>query len=48
MKFELEQIATIKSPFYDLVNMLVQPKGAKEVYATIEFKSKYKNCLDIY
>jgi tRNA-Thr(GGU) m(6)t(6)A37 methyltransferase TsaA len=45
MKFELEQIATIKSPFCDLVDMPVQPKGAKDVYATIEFKPEYKDGL---
>ena len=37
----LEQIATIRSPYCDLVNMPVQPRGAKEVYATIEFKEEY-------
>ena len=41
MTFELTQIATICSPFCDLVNMPVQPKGAKDVYATIEFKEEY-------
>ncbi len=41
MHFTLKQIATIRSPFCDLVNMPVQPKGAKEVYATIEFKEEY-------
>ena len=41
MTFTLEQIATIRSPFCDLVNMPVQPKGAKEIYATIEFKEAY-------
>jgi len=42
MTFELTQIATIHSPFCDLVNMPVQPKGAKDVYATIEFKKEYE------
>ena len=38
MMFALKQIATIRSPFCDLVNMPVQPKAANDVYATIEFK----------
>ena len=46
MKFELEQIATIKSPFCNLVDMPVQPKGAKETYATIVFKEKYQEGLE--
>ena len=41
MTFKLTQIATVCSPFCDLVNMPVQPKGAKDVYATIEFKDEY-------
>ena len=41
MKFELEQIATIRSPFCELVDMPVQLKGAKYVYATIEFKKEF-------
>lgn len=41
MTFELKQIATVCSPFCDLVNMPVQPKGAKDVYATIVFKEEY-------
>ncbi len=41
MTFELRQIATICSPFCDLVNMPVQPKGAKDVYASIVFKEEY-------
>jgi tRNA-Thr(GGU) m(6)t(6)A37 methyltransferase TsaA len=45
MRFELEQIATIKSPFCNLVNMPIQPKGAKETYATIEFKKEYEKGL---
>lgn len=45
MKYELEEIATIRSPYCDLVNMPVQPNGAKEVYATIAFKEKYKEGL---
>ena len=45
MTFNLKQIATIRSPFCDLVNMPVQPKGAKEVYATIEFEKEYQEGL---
>jgi tRNA-Thr(GGU) m(6)t(6)A37 methyltransferase TsaA len=45
MKFQLQEIATIKSPFSSLVNILVQPKGAKEHYATIEFKEEYMEGL---
>jgi tRNA (Thr-GGU) A37 N-methylase len=45
MKFKLEQIATIKSPFCNLVNMPIQPKGAKDIYATIEFKKEYEDGL---
>ncbi len=41
MTFELTQIATVSSPFCDLANMPVQPKGAKETYATIEFEEEY-------
>ncbi len=45
MKIELQQIATVKSPFCNLENMPVQPKGAKDTYATIEFKEKYQEGL---
>jgi len=45
MKITMTQIATIKSPFYDLENMPVQPKGAIDSYATIEFKNEFKNGL---
>ena len=45
MTINLQQIATIKSPFCDLVNMPVQPKGAKDIYATIEFKKEYQEGL---
>ncbi len=41
MTCTLKQIATIYSPFCDLVNMPVQPKGAKDIYATLEFKEEY-------
>ncbi len=46
MRFELEQIATIKSPFCDLVDMPIQPKGAKDTYATIVFKEEYQEGLE--
>jgi len=45
MTFTLKQIATIRSPFCDLVNMPVQPKGAKEEYAIIEFEKEYEEGL---
>ena len=41
MNIALQSIATIKSPFCDLENMPVQPRGAKEVYATLEFKEEF-------
>ena len=41
MEINLRQIATIKSPFCDLKDMPVQPCGAREVLATIEFKEEY-------
>ena len=45
MQINLQQIATVNSPFCNLVNMPVQPKGAKDTYATIEFKEEYKEGL---
>ena len=45
MNINLTQIATIKSPFCDLKNMPVQPCGAQESYATIEFKEEYAEGL---
>ncbi|SFV58700.1 COG1720: Uncharacterized conserved protein [hydrothermal vent metagenome] len=45
MYFTLKQIATIRSPFCDLVNMPVQPKGARDTYATIEFEKEYEEGL---
>ena len=41
MNIALQSIATIKSPFCDLENMPIQPRGAKETLATIEFKEEY-------
>ncbi len=45
MNINLKQIATIKSPYCDLENMPVQPRGAKDTYATIEFKKEFKEGL---
>lgn len=45
MMIELKPIAKIHSPFCELVNMPVQPKGAKEVYARIEFDEAYEEGL---
>jgi len=45
MIFTLKPIATICSPFCDLVNMPVQPKGAKEMLATIVFEEEYEEGL---
>jgi len=41
MQINLKQIATIKSPFCELKNMPVQPCGARDTYATIEFKEEF-------
>ena len=45
MTFELKQIGTIRSPFCDLVDMPVQPKGAKDIHATIEINEEYREGL---
>jgi tRNA-Thr(GGU) m(6)t(6)A37 methyltransferase TsaA len=45
MNINLKQIATIRSPFCSLVDMPIQPKGAKDTYATIEFKDEFKEGL---
>ena len=45
MKFEIESIATVESPFCNLVDMPVQPKGAKDTYATLVFKEEYQEGL---
>ena len=42
---QMMPIAIIKSPYCDLKDMPVQPKGAKDVYATIEFKSEFVDGL---
>jgi len=41
----MHSIATIKSPFCELKDMPVQPCGAKDTYATIEFKKEYESGL---
>lgn len=41
MEVTVQSIATIRSPFCELVNMPIQPKGAKNAFATIEFKPKF-------
>lgn len=45
MEINLKQIATIKSPFCKLENMPIQPKGAKDVFAEIEFKKEFQEGL---
>jgi len=42
---QMTQIATIKSPYCDLKNMPVQPKGAQDIYANIEFKTEFVDGL---
>jgi len=37
----IKEIATIRSPFCNLEDMPVQPCGAQDTYATIEFKEEY-------
>jgi len=41
MNITLESIATIRSPFCDLRDMPIHPRGAKDTYATIEFKEAF-------
>ncbi len=45
MNINLKQIATINSPFCRLENMPVQPKGAKDTIAIIEFKKEFQDGL---
>lgn len=45
MDFTLHSIATVHSPYCDVVNMPVQPKGAREIYASIVFKEEYSEGL---
>ena len=42
---QMTQIATIKSPYSDLKDMPVQPKGAQDIYANIEFKTEFVDGL---
>lgn len=41
MEIIVKSIATIRSPFCELVDMPIQPKGAKDAFATIEFKAEF-------
>ncbi len=41
MNINLRQIGTIHSPFCQLENMPVQPKGARDMLATIEIKEEF-------
>jgi len=43
---QLSPIATIKSPYCELQNMPVQPCGAKNSFATIEFFDEYVEGLN--
>ena len=45
MQINLRQIATVKSPFCELADMPVQPHGAKDLFATIEFKEEFVDGL---
>lgn len=45
MTISMHQIGTIYTPFCNLVNMPVQPKGAKDTYATIEIKEEFQSGL---
>jgi tRNA-Thr(GGU) m(6)t(6)A37 methyltransferase TsaA len=42
MNIAVTPIATIKTPFVTLEDMPIQPRGAKDVYATIEFHPEYQ------
>ncbi|MBD3843627.1 MAG: SAM-dependent methyltransferase [Campylobacterales bacterium] len=45
MKFELNTLATIHTPFNSLENMPVQPCGADETIGKIIFKKEYEKGL---
>jgi len=45
MNFTIKPLATIHTPFKELVDMPVQSRGAQDVYATIEFESMYEEGL---
>ncbi len=40
--FSMKAIGTIHSPFCDLVDMPIQPKGARDTIATIEIDRRYE------
>jgi len=43
--FALKPVATMRSPLCELVSIPAQPKGAKDVYVTIEFDRAYEERL---
>jgi len=45
MQINFNSIGTIKTPFCSLINMPVQPKGAKDIIATIEVQKEYQDGL---
>lgn len=45
MNITLSPIGTVFSPFCDLVDMPVQPKGGCDVMATIEFRDEFREGL---
>ena len=45
MNFTFKPLETIHTPFKELVDMPIQPRGAQDVYATIEFEKKYEEGL---
>ncbi len=45
MMINMKQIGTIHSPFCNLENMPVQPKGARDMEATIEIKDEFVDGL---
>ncbi len=45
MNINIKEIGTIHSPFCQLENMPVQPKGARDTIATIEIKEEFKDGL---
>jgi tRNA-Thr(GGU) m(6)t(6)A37 methyltransferase TsaA len=45
MDIVMNKIGSIKTPFNSLINMPIQPKGAKEIYATIEIDEVYQDGL---
>ena len=45
MQFLIEPVGVCNSPFKELVNMPVQPRGAKDTIATIEIKKELQDAL---